>query len=356
MNATPAPADSLRTALDTALDGIPPRRVAQAVERLMTQYRGGGTPGAGPVLRDRADVVAYAAYRMPATFAAMHAALAALARAMPAGWTPGHHVDLGGGTGAAAWAVSTVWADQRPVTVLDRAEAALALGRELAAARPALSRARWHTARFGAAPTDPVPDLAAATGPAPDPAALATLGYVLGELTAQEQAAVVAAAARAAGAVVVVEPGTPDGYARVIAARTALTDAGLRIAAPCPHSAGCPVAPGADWCHFSVRVSRSPLHRQVKGGSLGYEDEKFAYVAAVHPAVAPVRPAAARVLRRPQFRKGHVLLDLCGVDGTWARTTVTRRQGTAYRAARAAAWGDPWEEPPRGAPESPGPA
>jgi ribosomal protein RSM22 (predicted rRNA methylase) len=101
--------------------------------------------------------------------------------------------------------------------------------------------------------------------------------------------------------------------------------------------------PGDDWCHFAARVARSSLHRQVKGGTLAYEDEKYSYVAAVHPALVPVRPAAARVVRRPQVRKGHVLLDLCAGDGTLPRITVTKRQGTPYRAARDAQWGDAWE-------------
>ena len=97
--------------------------------------------------------------------------------------------------------------------------------------------------------------------------------------------------------------------------------------------------PGTDWCHFSARVSRSSLHRQVKGGSLAYEDEKFSYVAATR---LPAEPAPARVVRRPQIRKGQVLLDLCEADEELRRTTVTKRHGDLYKAARDAAWGDAW--------------
>ncbi|GHH74725.1 rRNA methyltransferase [Streptomyces sulfonofaciens] len=325
MNAYPV-AEGLRAALDGALDGLAPRSAAGAVARLITQYRG-TTPTGAPVLRDRADAVAYAAYRMPATFEAARAALGALAAVLPPDWAPASHLDLGGGTGAAVWAVSDTWAGERPVTVLDWAEPALALGRELAASHPQLASAEWRRARVDA--------------PGPHSAGLVTLSYVLGELTEQDRAAAVDAAAAAGQAVVVVEPGTPDGYARVLAARERLTGAGLRVAAPCPHGGACPIVPGADWCHFSARVSRSALHRQVKGGSLPYEDEKFSFVAAVR-APLPVSAPPARVLRRPGIRKGHVLLDLCAADGTLTRATVTKRHGFAYRAARDAAWGDAW--------------
>ncbi|POX54758.1 rRNA methyltransferase [Streptomyces sp. Ru71] len=322
-----SPAETLRAGLAQLLDGLPPKQAARAVERLIAHYRG-ATPTDAPILRDRADVAAYAAYRMPATFEAVRAALEEFADAAP-DWTPAGHTDVGGGTGAATWAVEATWPGERPVTVLDWAEPALALGKELAAARPALRDARWQRARIGAdltlAPTD-----------------LVTVSYVLNELTAADRAALVDAAAAAAQAVVVVEPGTPDGYARVLEARARLIDAGFRIAAPCPHSAGCPIEPGTDWCHFSARVSRSSLHRQVKGGSLPYEDEKFAYVAAAR---FPVVPAAARVVRRPQIRKGQVLLDLCEPDERLGRTTVTKRHGDLYKAARDAEWGDAW--PPR---------
>ncbi|MFF3940227.1 small ribosomal subunit Rsm22 family protein [Streptomyces phaeofaciens] len=329
MNVSVSTAETLRAALGELLDGLPPRQAAQAVERLIANYRG-ATPTDAPILRDRADVAAYAAYRMPATFEAVRSALEAFADAA-ADWTPGSHVDVGGGTGAATWAVGATWEGTRPVTVLDWSEPALALGREVAAANPALKDVRWRRARIGSSLELESTDLV-------------TVSYVLNELAAGDRAALVDAAAAAARAVVIVEPGTPDGYARIIEARGRLVAAGFEIAAPCPHSAACPIVPGTDWCHFSARVSRSSLHRQVKGGSLPYEDEKFSYVAAAR---FPVSPAPSRVVRRPQIRKGQVLLDLCGAEERLERTTVTKRHGDLYKAARDADWGDAW--PPENA-------
>lgn len=324
MNDPAAPAETLRSALAALLDGLPPKQAAQAVDRLIANYRG-VTPTDAPILRDRADVAAYAAYRMPATFEAVRSALDAFAEAVPE-WVPASHVDVGGGTGAATWAVSATWSGTRPVTVLDWAEPALALGREIAAANPALGGVTWQRSRIGSSLALESTDLV-------------TVSYVLNELTPADRTALVDAAAVAAQAVVIVEAGTPDGYARVIEARDRLIAAGFQVAAPCPHSSPCPIVPGEDWCHFSTRVSRSSLHRKVKGGSLPYEDEKFSYVAATR---FPATPAASRVIRRPQIRKGQVLLDLCEAEKQLSRTTVTKRHGDLYKSARDTAWGDPW--------------
>lgn len=328
VNVTLPTAEALRAALAGLLDGLPPKQATQAVDRLIANYRG-TTPTDTPLLRDRSDVAAYAAYRMPATFEAVRSAVDALRDAAP-DWVPATHTDVGGGTGAASWAVAGAWEGPR-TTVLDWAEPALALGRELAGASglPGLRAAEWQRARIGK-------DLDL------DATDLVTVSYVLGELTPEARTALVDTAARAAQAVVVVEPGTPDGYARIIEARDRLIAAGLTVAAPCPHSDACPIQPGTDWCHFSARVSRSSLHRKVKGGSLPYEDEKFSYVVATRFAPGPVE---ARITRRPQIRKGQVLLELCTRDEALQRATVTKRHGALYRAARDIDWGDAWPPP-----------
>ncbi|MEU4213136.1 small ribosomal subunit Rsm22 family protein [Streptomyces sp. NPDC026206] len=332
----PAPAptgENLRTALAGLLDGLPPRQASQAVERLIANYRG-RTPTHTPVLRDRSDVVAYAAYRMPATFEAVRSALEAFRDRLPE-WTPATHVDVGGGTGAATWAVAAAWPQgQHRTTVLDWAEPALALGGELARAAQseALRTADWRRQTIGSG-------LAVPSG-----TDLVTVSYVLGELTEANRRAVTDEAARAARAVVLIEPGTPEGYLRIIEARDRLIAAGFRVVAPCPHSAACPIEPGSDWCHFAARVSRSSLHRQVKGGSLPYEDEKFSYVAAVRDEELPAE-APARIVRRPQIRKGQVLLELCTPGDGLARETVSKRHGALYKGARDADWGDEWPPP-----------
>ncbi len=320
--------------LDAALDAVlgSGAELAPAVAALSAAYRSGRRPGA--VLGTEAAARAYAAFRMPATFAAVRAAL----RAAP-GLRPATLLDVGGGTGAAVWAAAAVFPSLRTAQVLDGSTAALGLGRTLAAgaADPVLAGTTWTHARW---PTD-----RPAAGRAPDPggalpaADLVTMAYFVGELAAGEQVAVVAAAADRAPAVAVVEPGTPAGFRDLLRARDTLIEAGLRVVAPCPHDLACPWAAGPDWCHFAARLPRSVRHRQVKGGTLGWEDEKFGYVVAVRGGGGR---APGRVVRHPYQRKGLVELTVCAARPGIERVIVSKRRGRDYKAARDAGWGDPW--------------
>jgi ribosomal protein RSM22 (predicted rRNA methylase) len=307
----------LEVALDAALG--PGGELAPAVAALSAAYRSGRRPG--NLLTSPTAVRAYAAFRMPATFAAVRAAL----RAAP-DLRPATLLDVGGGTGAAVWAAAAELPSLRGAQVLDGSVAALDLGRTLAARAPdpVLAGATWTRARW---PTDL---------PAAD---VVTMAYFVGELAAADQVAAVTAATERAPAVAVVEPGTPAGFRDLLRARDTLVGAGFRVVAPCPHDLACPWATGPDWCHFAARLPRSARHRQVKGGTLGWEDEKFSYVVAVRDGGTR---ADGRIVRHPHQRKGLVELTVCASRPGIERVPVSKRQGADYKAARDATWGDPW--------------
>ncbi|MER7072601.1 small ribosomal subunit Rsm22 family protein [Terrabacter sp. NPDC000476] len=323
MSRTPPYAADLRAALARVSRGVDERELARATEVLVSRYRSVAPAGA-PILASDVHVAAYAAYRMPATHAALGRVLGELA---DRGLAPRTMFDLGGGTGAAAWAAAGAFDELERVTVLDQVEAALALGRRLVegAAAPALAAASFARAVAGRWPEADVD--------------LVTVSYVLSELDEGEQQTLVADAMRRGGCVVVVEPGTPDGYARVIRARDALLAAGWHLVGPCPHSADCPLSQG-DWCHFAARVNRSAEHRRLKGAELSYEDEKFSWVAAVAPGTPAPEPRSGRILRHPLKRKGFVEFQVCRPDGTAGREVVSKKAGERYREARDAEWGD----------------
>ena len=54
----------------------------------------------------------------------------------------------------------------------------------------------------------------------------------------------------------------------------------------------------------------------------------------------PAVPAAARVLRHPQVRPGHIRLELCTREGLQHRI-VSKRDKELFREARHLAWGSP---------------
>jgi ribosomal protein RSM22 (predicted rRNA methylase) len=320
----------LREAIEAAVAGVPTRDLTEVVDRLIGRYRA-ETAATEPILGTPDEVAGYAAYRMPATFAAVRSALGQLVRAHP-GLAPRTQLDLGGGTGAAVWAASAAFASLTEVTVLEQVAAVLAVGRRIAAV------ADSATVRG----TDWRQTTVDSELPGAD---LVTVSYVLGELSESAQDRLVRAAASAAAEMVVlIEPGTPRGYARIIAARTTLVEQGFAVLAPCPHSAACPMVPGRDWCHFGARVNRSGLHRKLKAGDLSYEDEKFSFVAASRTAAAG--SGWGRVVRRPAQRKGLVSLAVCTTPPAIATELVSKRQGDRYRAARDVEWGDPWPTPP----------
>ena len=313
---------ALPPALGRALAEVDPPS-AKASAELSARYRDEAAPR-GPVARTVDEVAAYAAARLPATYAAMRIALGELAARCPS-FAPERQLDLGAGPGTALWAAADVWPTLATLTAVEAEPGMAELGRALAAAsgHASIRDAAWIDGSLPAAIPSRRFDLV-------------TLGYVLAELSEAELETTVDRAWAAAEALVVVEPGTPSGYRRILAARDRLLGLGAALAAPCPHERGCPLAATEDWCHFAVRLPRSSAHRQAKAAELGHEDEKLSYVAMMR---APVERARARVLRHPQVRPGHVLLELCTDDGV-APVTVSKRDRERYRRARKVSWGE----------------
>jgi ribosomal protein RSM22 (predicted rRNA methylase) len=366
---------ALRDAIAAATAAVPGAELQRAVDALSRRYRDGATGTGGVGRLTDAERLAYAVVRLPATAAALDAVFDAVERHTRV--EPQSVTDLGAGPGTVLWPAVSRWPGIRRVTLLDRDPELLRLGVRLwthPGPRTGLlpSSAGPRPGLFPASTGPPPGLLPGSAGPAPGvgpasararpgldvqlrtgdlatgdaPAAdVVVLSYAIGELT--EPRAVKAlerALALTSGALVVVEPGTPAGFARIRAVRDRLRASGAALAAPCPHDGACPMA-GTDWCHFAVRLDRSRAHRQAKHAALGWEDEKFAYVVAVRDVALLRARAEARVIRRPRRDTGHVRLALC-TPGGLSDAVVTRR-APAYRAARDASWGDAWPDTAR---------
>ena len=268
-------------------------------------------------------VKAYLATRMPATFAAVHASLDATAAAMP-DFAPKTMLDVGSGPGTVLWAAASVWPELETATLLDASEPARRAGRALS------DTFRQVTTTWIAG--DATLDLRGQT-----PHELVTCAYVLDEVAPTSLEGLVDNLWALTGEMlVIVEPGTPAGWRRVLGARERLIGIGAHVAAPCPHQAPCPLA-APDWCHFARRVARSRIHRIAKGADVPWEDEKFIYLAATRNAPAD---REARVIAPPRHGSGKVQLKLCQSDGNAVERLLTNRDGTIFKEARRADWGD----------------
>jgi ribosomal protein RSM22 (predicted rRNA methylase) len=313
---------ALRQGVDRALDGVSLAELSRAAEELSRRYRAELRDGRLHVADDLA-ARAYLATRLPATYAAIRASLDGVARSRP-DFVPATLLDIGAGPGSAAWAAADCWPSVRDALLVEKSGAMRRWGERLLAAA-GLAHVAWRAEDL----VGGLPDLA--------PRDLVTSAYVLDELApAARDALVDRMWALASDVLLIVEPGTPAGWGRILAARARLIAAGAHLLAPCPHAAACPLA-APDWCHFSRRVARSGLHRRAKGAEVPWEDEKFIYLAAARrPGLRP----AARVIARPRQGSGQASLKLCRSDGTAGEELRTRRQGAAFKAFRRLDWGD----------------
>ena len=308
----------LRSALQAKLQGVSRDEITARAAQISKTYRDGGN---SRVITSHADALAYALVRMPATYAAVSACLNALCEARP-DFAPKSLLDVGAGPGTASWAAAEAFASLQNFTLLDINATLQTL---------ALDLARDH-ARLGAMTcrrdTHALDEV--------EPADLVIASYLIGEVSESERRRLTERLwAKTRDTLLVVEPGTPAGYARIIALRAQLIADGAHVAAPCPHDGDCPLQ-APDWCHFAQRLPRLRAHIQIKGAELPFEDEKFSYVVLTR---TPVAQRYSRVLSQPVVSKIEVSAKLCATDGL-QMAKVPRRHKTAYALARRWSWGN----------------
>jgi ribosomal protein RSM22 (predicted rRNA methylase) len=319
MTAPDLPAE-LKAALDTKLQGLSRTDAATRAALISKTYRDGGGSGA---IKSETDALAYALARMPATYAAVVASLNALRQIVP-DFAPKSLLDVGAGPGTATWAAAEAFSSLQSFALVDANTALRTLALDLASGSARLRGMSYARGEARGALADT------------EAADLVVASYVIGELGEAERAAPTDLMwARTRDTLLVVEPGTPAGYARILALRAQLIAAGGHVAAPCPHDGQCPLRP-PDWCHFTQRLPRSQAHKQIKGAELPFEDEKFAYVALTR---APVAQHPSRVLAQPVMTKIEVTAKLCTSDGLVV-AKVPHRIKVDYARARRWRWGD----------------
>ena len=308
----------LRAALNAKLESLARDDIAARAAQISKTYRDGGN---SRVIASQADALAYALVRMPATYVAVTASVNALCEVRP-DLAPVSLLDVGAGPGTASWAAAEAFSSLRNFTLLDINAALQTL---------ALDLGREHT-RLGAMTCRRDPHALDEV----DAADLVIASYLIGEVSEIERRRLTERLwAKTRDTLLVVEPGTPAGFARIIALRRQLIADGAHVAAPCPYDGACPLQ-APDWCHFAQRLPRLRAHIQIKGAELPFEDEKFSYVVLTR---TPVIRGFSRVLAPPVVSKIEVSAKLCMADGV-ELAKVPRRDKAGYAKARRWRWGE----------------
>ncbi len=269
------------------------------------------------------EALAYLVARLPATFSANMRVLE-LVRDLVPDFAPASVLDVGAGPGTASFAASQLW-DFQNLTLVEPNPHLKEVGTrfitpEIDADISWLSSGLEKTLPEGSF------DLVLAS-------------YVLNELNSSHWSdAIRNLWARCSGTLVIVETGTPLGFSVIERVRSLLPRLdGAHLAGPCPQDGVCPLSIEENrWCHFSVRVERSKMHKSLKSGStLGYEDEKFSWIALSR---APVKRPTCRIIGHPSTARV-TALQVCTKEGQ-AQTMEFAKSSPLYKVTKKLEWGD----------------
>ena len=310
----------LQQQIEKLLEGV---KLSDVSYQALSQKYRGERKVSESLLQSTSEAMAYAAVRMPATFGAVSEALQKIIEVCD--FVPETMLDVGAGTGACGWAAQEIF-DLKNLICLERESVMRDLGKTLMSNNeyPVLSQAQWY-------------DFDLLRGDIAYKADLVTASYIINELPDVEKEKAILKLWQATEQVLlIVEPGTPQAFSGLLKLRDFLISQKAHIIAPCPHQKKCSLASG-DWCHFSARIARSRLHRQLKSAEMGYEDEKYCFMAFSRQ---PLALSYNRVLKEPKVSKAEVVCELCADNGECLINKISIKDKADYKKAKKMSWGD----------------
>lgn len=313
--------DIARQITEERLQGIRSGDLAAVSAKISNNYHSSNKTSQR-LISNEMQALVYAAVRMPATYAAVKSALE---NSLMYGDTSVNTViDVGAGTGAASLAAMDVLEPER-ISLIERESCMRKCGMEILAATQSevLKAAQWH-------------DVDIFNDNVKRNADLVMSSYMINEIRPDDRETLFDRLWDMTDKMLlIVEPGTKEGFEVISQARKYFLGKGLHIAAPCTHENKCAIDKD-DWCHFSVRVARSRIHKLIKEADVPYEDEKFSYIAIVKD---DVTSDGMRILRHPDIRKGNIGLRVCDSLGI-RNTIITKKDGELFKKARKSSAGD----------------
>lgn len=308
---------SLESKIQSLIQGTSLKNLVKQAQSLTSSYR--QKKDQIGALSSETLRIAYLCSRLPATYAAISYVFKELKKYIDLSLIRSL-LDCGAGPASVLLAAKSFFSLQQ-ATLLERDPGFIKLGKLLS--HPTDIEVSWIMQDVTKGILSPTRDLVVAS-------------YSLCEISQEDQLQIVESLwDKTEQIFILLEPGTPKGFHFIRKARERLLKLGAFLLAPCPHKESCPIDK-TDWCHFSVRLSRSSFHRQLKEGSLNYEDEKFSYLIFSRK---PVSISSSRVVRHPFKGSGFIKLKLCTESGL-VEKTISRKDKELYFIAKKTQWGD----------------
>ena len=299
-----------KTQLESLLDGYSLKELKSIATSIMEQYKYNSNKGVD-LINSLLAAKVYAVYRLPATYSAFIEALKHTLELYKD--SIDSVIDVGSGSGSASLAVSHLLPNLKNFTLLEKNKHMMEIGK-------ILHNFNYINYDLSKDNLDIKADLIISS-------------YVLNELDYNSRINAVNKMWNMANKMIlIVEPGTPEGFALIREIRDYLISIGGHIISPCPHNGICLNT----WCHFSTRISRSKLHKDIKGGDAPYEDEKYCYIAI---SKSETTPCKNRILRHPQINSGFVELEVCTKDG-FKKIKYSKKDKELFKKARKSDAGD----------------
>lgn len=301
------------------LEKYPLHALIKAAESVSVRYRR-EDGHSGFQIKSEVEALSYLAARVPATYAATARVMAEIIRQSP-DFTPQTILDIGAGPGTASMAASQSFESIQSSHLIEPNRFLSAAGQEFLS--PYIRGAEWQTGQVESASLDRGYDIV-------------TASYVLNEIQENKIKGLIQKLWMAcSGMLVIIEPGTPQGASIIQQVRDFAIANGISILAPCPYISACPLKDvQSRWCHFAVRTSRSKLHKTLKGGEAGFEDEKFSYIILYR---LPVIPPDYRLIGYPSGTKLREL-QVCSSKG--AETLQVSKSHPLHKLSKKLDWGD----------------
>ena len=251
----------LKKSIEELLSKNKTNEVVENAQKISQKYRNNDGKGKR-LLTEQNEAISYAISRMPATYSAVYSAVQQTIENYNEKLETLY--DIGAGTGAATWAINDL-VEITEAKCFERENNMLNIGKKLMN-NTELNKTEWK--QF-----DILKDRIVGK------ADIVITSYMINELPENEKETVIEKLWNTTNKLlVIVEPGTPTGFENILKIRKKILKDGGYIVAPCSHQEECQISQN-DWCAFYIRVLRSSIHKKAKNGELGYEDEKFSYIA-----------------------------------------------------------------------------